>query len=198
MPLLWPALINNWPDVLIRSRLSWIAIADLFASPSLAISSLYRKKPDMSTSPAQNTASNAKTQKPVAAFFYGSFVRPEIMALADFHPTSIQVAKLSGFDITFDPHANIFRSDQHSICGILVYPSHEQLHRLYSRDGVGVFLPEAVVVGTEDHRFLPAICYMPPTRGNKPPDLVYIQHLVDAAREHKFPDWYVKRLQSFL
>lgn len=100
--------------------------------------------------------------KSIAAFFYGSFIRPEIMALGDFRPKTIQVAKLSGFDIAFDPHANVFRSAQHSICGILVHPTHEQLGRLYSRDGVGAFLPEAVLVETESNCFLPAICYMPP------------------------------------
>ena len=137
-------------------------------------------------------------QKTIAAFFYGSFIRPEIMALGDFRPTTIQVAKLNGFDIAFDPHANVFRSAQHSICGILVYPTHEQLRRLYSRDGVGVFLPEAVLVETESNNFLPAMCYMPPIRGNEPPDLEYIQNLIDAARVHGFPEWYVRRLQSFL
>jgi AIG2-like family len=136
--------------------------------------------------------------KTIAAFFYGSFIRPEIMALGDFQPKAIQVAKLNGFDITFDPHANVFCSAQHSICGILVYPTHEQLRSLYSRDGVGIFLPEAVLVETESSSFLPAMCYMPPNKGNKPPDLEYIQLLIDAARVHEFPDWYVQRLQNFL
>ncbi len=135
--------------------------------------------------------------KRVAAFFYGSFIRRDVMALAGFHPTSIEVAKLSGFDITFDPHANVFRSDQHAICGILVYPSHEELHKLYSRDGVGVFLPEAVLIETQDNRLLPAMCYMPPSRGNKPPDFEYVQRMIGAAREHNFPAWYLSHLERF-
>jgi hypothetical protein len=155
----------------------------------------------MPTDADQSNLLRQKTQnslKTIAAFFYGSFIRPEIMALGDFQPTNIQVAKLCGFDIAFDPHANVFRSAQHSICGILVYPTHAQLNKLYSRDGVGVFLPEAVLVEIEGNSILPAMCYMPPTRGTEPPDVTYIQLLIEAAKFHKFPAWYVSRLQSFL
>ncbi len=138
-----------------------------------------------------------QTQKRIAAFFYGSFIRRDVMALSDFHPETVEVAKLSGYDIAFDPHANIFRSGQHAVCGVLVYPSHEELNRLYSKDGVGVFLPEAVVVQTSDNRMLPAICYMPPGRNDKPADLVYVEHIIKAAKEHDFPKWYVSHLEKF-
>jgi hypothetical protein len=78
-----------------------------------------------------------------------------------------------------------------------VYPSHEELNKLYSRDGVGVFLPEAVVVETSDNRTLPAICYMPPWRKDDPVDLVYLGHIIRAASEHGFPKWYLNRLEEF-
>lgn len=136
-------------------------------------------------------------QKRIAAFFYGSFIRKEVMALAGFQPTRIEVAKLSGYDIAFDPHANIFRSDPHAVCGILVHPTHDELHRMYSRDGVGVFLPEAVIVETSDQGLQPAMCYMPPARGTQPPDAAYVERLLEAARQHGFPAWYLDRLQSF-
>ena len=136
-------------------------------------------------------------QKRIAVFFYGSFIRSKVMAVGGFRPHSIEVAKLSGYDIAFDPHANVFRSDQNAVCGILVYPSHEELGQLYSRDGVGVFLPEAVVVETSNNRLLPAMCYMPPRRGTEQPDPVYVERILEAARQHGFPSWYVNRLESF-
>jgi hypothetical protein len=71
------------------------------------------------------------------------------------------------------------------------------LNKLYSRDGVGVFLPEAVIVETSDKRMLPAICYMPPGRKDEPADLVYVEHIIKAAREHGFPKWYLSRLEEF-
>jgi hypothetical protein len=138
-----------------------------------------------------------QTQKRIAAFFYGSFIRRDVMALGGFRPESVEVVTLNGYDITFDPHANIFRSDGHTICGVLVYPSHEELSMLYSRDGVGVFLPEAVVVETSDYRILPAICYMPPGRKNEPADLPYVELIIKAARDHGFPKWYLCHLEKF-
>lgn len=83
------------------------------------------------------------------------------------------------------------------LLGVLVYPSHEELNNLYLRDGVGVFLPEAVVVETSDNRILPAICYMPPGRKNQPIDLPYVELIIKAAREHGFPKWYLARLEEF-
>jgi hypothetical protein len=139
---------------------------------------------------------NSPTEKRVAAFFYGSFMRRDVMALSGFHPATIEVAKLRGYDIDFDPHANVFRSDEHAICGILVHPSHQELNRMYSRDGVGTFLPEAVIVETSDKRQLPALCYMPPSRGTQPADQDYVGRIIEAAKEHGFPSWYVSRLES--
>ncbi len=136
------------------------------------------------------------TQKRIAAFFYGSFIRKDVMALGGFHPDRVEVAKLNGYDIAFDPHANVFRSNQHAVCGVLVYPSHQELNQLYSRDGVGVFLPEAVIVETSDNRWVPAMCYMPPVRGSDPADVIYVKRLIEAAKEHGFPTWYLNRLEE--
>lgn len=119
------------------------------------------------------------------------------MRQAGFSPEIIEIAKLSGYDICFDPHANIFRADQHSIFGILVYPTHEDFDKLYRREGVGVFLPEAVMVETKNNRFLPALCFMPPKRNETPPDLAYFDLIIKAGRHHGFPEWYLKRLGMF-
>jgi hypothetical protein len=148
-----------------------------------------------------NPSSCVETKSPhgkkrIATFFYGSFMRREVMTIAGFEPATIEVAKLRGYDIDFDPHANVFRSDEHSICGILVYPSHEELNKMYSRDGVGVFLPEAVIVETNDNRQLPAMCYMPPARGTQSADLAYLGRIIETAQGHQFPAWYLNRLES--
>ena len=76
-------------------------------------------------------------------------------------------------------------------------PTHQELDRLYSMDGVGVFLPEAVLVETQFGTLQPAMCYIPPSRGNKPADREYVGHLVTAAREYGFPEWYIARLENF-
>lgn len=140
-------------------------------------------------SPAPETA-----VKRIPVFFYGSFMRREVLARGGLHPATITVARLNGFDIACCPHACISPSDQHAIYGILVRATHQELERLYTADGVGTFLPEAVLVETGGGSVQPAMCYIPPARGSEPADPEYVGHLVDAARGHGFPDWYIARL----
>ena len=136
------------------------------------------------------------TAKRIRVFFYGSFMRREVLARGGFHPETIEVVRLSGYDIAFCPHAYIGRSDQHSIYGILVRATHEELDRLYSMSGVGAFLPEAVLVETLAGGLQAAMCYIPPLRGDKPADPEYVAHLIEAARGYGFPDWYIARLEA--
>lgn len=135
--------------------------------------------------------------KRVAVFFYGSFMRPEVMAKAGFEPGSVEVAQLNGYDICFDPHANVFASPMHSVYGIVVEISHAELDRMYGASGVGVFLPEAVLVVMPDGRWASVMCYMPPERRNNPIDQPYLARLIEAAKSRGLPTHYIARLQSY-
>jgi hypothetical protein len=137
-------------------------------------------------------------EKRVAVFFYGSFMRRDVMARGGYHPEHIEVVKLSGFDIKIDPHANIIRSDQHCIYGILVHATHQELNSLYAMDSVGVFLPEAVNVELQNGSLRAALCYIPPARISKPADVAYLERLITTTQEYEFPTWYVQKLQSLL
>jgi hypothetical protein len=137
-------------------------------------------------------------EKRIAVFFYGSFMRSDVMARGGFYPALIEVVKLSGFDIKIDPHANIVRSDQHCIYGILVHATHNELNSLYAMDGVGVFLPEAVNVELQNGSLQPALCYIPPARISKPADIAYLERLITTVQEYEFPTWYVQKLKNLL
>lgn len=132
----------------------------------------------------------------IAVFFYGSFMRREVLARGGLHPQTITVARLNGFDIACCPHAYLSPSDQHAIYGILVQATHQELDRLYTMDGVGIFLPQAVLVETGGGSVQPAMCYIPPARGAEAADPQYVGHLVDAARGYGFPHWYIARLDA--
>jgi hypothetical protein len=129
-------------------------------------------------------------EKPVAVFFYGSFMRRDVMARGGFHPAHIEVVKLSGFDIKIDPHANIVRSDQHCVYGILVNATHKELNSLYAMDGVGVELQNGSLQA--------ALCYIPPVRVSKPADIAYLERLITTAQEYEFPTWYVQKMKDML
>ncbi len=133
-------------------------------------------------------------------FFYGSYMNFDVLKEVDFIPEHWEVAKLHGFDIRIQPRANLFRSEQHSVCGIVATATHSELARLYAhaQDVLGeVYLPEAVLVETLEGKWLPALCYICPKMETRPAANDYLDRIVKPAREFGFPDWYVTRLESF-
>ena len=142
------------------------------------------------------TSEMVASEREVTAFFYGSFIRRDVQSNSGFYPDRVEVGRLSGFDIHVCPHAALSRSDKNCVYGIVVDITHRQLDALYSAPGVGVFLPEAVIIETRDRKVVPALCYIPPHRDDRPADRAYLAALVAAALDHGFPDWYIKRLEG--
>jgi hypothetical protein len=133
----------------------------------------------------------------ISVFFYGSFMRPDVLANSDVHPASFDIARLSGYDIALDPHANLYPHPFECVYGILIRASHAQLDRLYGTNGVGAFLPEAVLVTVNDARWLPALCFIPPSRNKQGPDPAYLERLIEAAHIRGLPPDYIARLEKF-
>jgi cation transport regulator ChaC len=133
-------------------------------------------------------------------FFYGSYMNLEVLKEVELIPGQIEVARLSGFDIAIRPLANLVRSDQHSVYGILATATHAELARLYAHahDVLGgTYLPEAVLTQTRAGAWQPALCYIAPAMAPAPAANDYVDRIVEPAREHGFPDWYVARLNGF-
>jgi hypothetical protein len=139
------------------------------------------------------------TEPKVWVFFYGSFLNPDVLRGAGLVPDRVEVARLGGFDIVIGPLANLVRSDQHSVYGILVRATHAELGRLYdyARDTLGgTYLPEAVLAETAG-AWRPALCYIAPQMEPGTPSNDYIDRIVIPARQHGFPAWYLDRLEAF-
>lgn len=133
----------------------------------------------------------------VSVFFYGSFINRQVLAEGGLVLEKAEVARLWGFDIRFQPLANLVRSDRSCVYGILCAATHAELGRLYGQSWVGTYLPEAVVVETDGGRLLPALCYIAPEREPAPAGGDYIDRITGPAREYSFPSWYVDRIESF-
>lgn len=136
----------------------------------------------------------------VWTFFYGSYINFNVLKEVNFVPERWEVARLHGFDIQIGPRANLVRSDQHSVHGIIATATHTELSRLYAhaKDVLGeVYLPEAVLVETLDGRWRPALCYICPVMEPRPATNDYLDRIVGPAREYGFPDGYIRRLESF-
>jgi hypothetical protein len=89
-------------------------------------------------------------QKSVWVFFYGSFIDLDVLKREDVVVEQFEVARLSGFDVEIKPLANLVRSKQHCVYGIVATTTHLELRGLYSQGWVSSYLPEAVLVETLD------------------------------------------------
>ncbi len=136
----------------------------------------------------------------VWTFFYGSYMNFDVLKGVNLTPVQWEVAKLNGFDIRIQPRANLIRSEEHCVYGIIATATHQELERLYAhaKNELGeLYLPEAVLVETRDGKWKPALCYICPFMEPKPADSAYVERIAKPAREFGFPEWYIKRIESF-
>lgn len=136
----------------------------------------------------------------VSVFFYGSYMNPDVLREVELVPVDWEVARLNGFDIAIRPRANLVRSQQHCVYGVVTTATHAQLTRLYAhaRDVLGeTYLPFPVCVETLDGKSRPALCYIAPVMEPKPVEPQYLERILQPAREFKLPAWYVARLEQF-
>jgi hypothetical protein len=139
-------------------------------------------------------------QPTVCTFFYGSFINLDVLQQVGLVPEQVEVARLHGFDIRIQPLANLVRSSERCVYGILATATHAELARLYdyAHDTLGGrYLPEAVLAETLDGRWRPAFCYIAPELRPAPAANDYIDRIVGPARQLGFPGWYVDRLERF-
>ena len=134
------------------------------------------------------------------AFFYGSYMNPEVLAEVELVLENAEVAQLDGFELVIAPLANLNRTEAHTVFGIVGQVSHAKLDELYShaRDVLGgIYLPEAVLVRTRSGRYLPALCWISPHLSPGPVDPDYVDRIASPAHEFGFPGWYVAHIESF-
>jgi hypothetical protein len=136
----------------------------------------------------------------VWVFFYGSYMNFAVLREVGYVPERWEAARLSGFDIVIRPRANLVRSAEHSVYGILATATHAELDRLYAHaQGVlgETYLPEAILAETIEGAWRPALCYLAPAMEPRPAATDYIDRIAGPAREYGFPEWYVRRIESF-
>jgi hypothetical protein len=80
------------------------------------------------------------SQPLIWTFFYGSFINFDVLKQSGFVHEEFEVARLNGYDIRIDPLANLIRSNQHCVYGIVVPGTHDELHRLYAQGWIGTYL----------------------------------------------------------
>jgi gamma-glutamyl AIG2-like cyclotransferase len=136
----------------------------------------------------------------VATFFYGSYMNPDVLREVEIDLRAPQVARLSGYELTIRPRANLTRSDRHVAWGVVAELDHRELERLYAHasDVLGeCYLPEAVLVEHEGGRFRPALCYLCHSMVPRPAETAYVERVAAPARALALPAWYIAHIESF-
>ena len=136
----------------------------------------------------------------VWTFWYGSYMNLDVLKKLGLVPERYDVARLPGFDLVIGPRANLVRSEQHCVYGIVAPASHAELASLYThaREALGeVYLPEPVLVETRGGAWRPALCYIAPEMKPGRPAADYVNLIATAAAAHDFPKWYVERIERF-
>jgi hypothetical protein len=118
----------------------------------------------------------------------------------DYVPENWEVARLAGFDIRIHPRANLVRSDQHSVYGILATGTHAELGPacmpMPKTCSVRHICPKPFAE-TRDGKCKPAMCYICPIMHPRAATNGYINRIVGPAREYGFPLWYIQCLETF-
>src|SRR5262245_27951093 len=133
-------------------------------------------------------------------FFYGSYMNRAVLRDVGLTPEAWEPASLPGFDIRIGPRANLVRSAEHTVHGVLATASHPELERLYShaRDVLGeTYLPGVVLAQTRDGVWRAALCYIAPAMAARRADPAYVDRILEGARELGLPASYLARLESF-
>ena len=136
----------------------------------------------------------------VWTFFYGSFIHLDVLKKVGVVPKEVEVATLDGFDIRIRPLANLVPSNEHRVYGVVATTTHAELSRLYdyaTNTLGGTYLPQAVLTGIGGGKCLPALCYIAGDLAEGPAAAEYVDLIIEAAKSHGFPGWYVDRLKRF-
>ncbi|MGL4611702.1 MAG: gamma-glutamylcyclotransferase family protein [Trueperaceae bacterium] len=141
------------------------------------------------------------TDTKIWVFFYGSYINFNVLKEVDLVPEAWEVACLAGFDIQIAPRANLIRSAEHTVYGILATATHRELERLYIEHAHGklgeIYLPEAVLVQSLDGKFRVAMTYICHEMEPRPAEDAYVERIAKPAREFGFPAWYIAKLEAF-
>jgi cation transport regulator ChaC len=117
-------------------------------------------------------------------------------------------AQLQGYRVEFNKRgrdgtgkANIVPDEASTVWGVVYECSPNELEKLDRYEGVdsGHYVRKAVVVQLENGEQIDAITYVAGERfigDSLRPSPEYLQTILDGAREHGLPDWYIERLQE--
>lgn len=137
----------------------------------------------------------------VDTFFYGSYINFSVLREAGIEERHYEPARLPGYQLVIEPLANLVHDSGSQAFGILTSLSHRELEDLYTGHALkklgGLYLPEAVLVFTNDNAMHPALTYISHDMEAAKADSDYVGRIFQPAREYGFPPEYLEHIESF-
>ncbi len=130
-------------------------------------------------------------------FFYGSFMNPEVLREAGWSNPDAQACVLEGWDIQFQPTANIFPRPDHQVWGAVVTAPCDLLRALYdpaSSQLDQIYAPIEIEVERANGEVEPVLTYVADLRAAEPADLSYVMKIIEPGRQYRFPRLDLERL----
>jgi cation transport regulator ChaC len=121
-------------------------------------------------------------------FFYGSFMDPGILMERGVNIKQFVVSKLNGFQLRFQPLANLIKFEQDSVHGLAYYLPNEEIRMLYEKpiDGVHYYPIPVEILDAEDQKIL-ALCYITKPMPKQKPTDAYLQIISKIYKLYEFP-----------
>jgi hypothetical protein len=138
----------------------------------------------------------------VSVFFYGTFMKPAILAEYGIIAKDVSPARVAGFELYIRPRVNLVPSEGANVYGAIACVTHEDLEKIYSdlekRFGLK-YLPEAVLAETLVGKLTvkPALCYIASQMTPGPAAPEYVKELAECVRALNFPESYALHIESF-
>lgn len=131
----------------------------------------------------------------VPAFFYGSYMDPDVLRRFGARPGHAVPALLRGWRITFTPHANLVPDARATVHGFLFHLPHDELERLYGPAGfVTTYKPVPIAVDSSDGAVV-AMTYVE-LADEQAPDGAYLESFLGICGRLGLPDDYVREIRS--
>ena len=131
----------------------------------------------------------------IDVFFYGSFMSLDVLRGRGFVPATWRTAVVVGYKLVFRPYATLDRAPGEVVYGIICSATHDELRALYAAESwLSGYEPEAVLVHANGDAVSSALCFVAHGAGDTSPSADYIRRIADAARQHRFPEWYIQQI----
>ena len=125
----------------------------------------------------------------VDVFFYGLYMDETILKSKNVNPRNQRKGVVRGFKLRIGKMATLLRNNNGEAHGLIYSLTHSEIDLLYKGSGLTDYVPEALLVETDDNKTIPALCcnlLTPPRSGEQ--NREYHEKLIQCMNRYNLPN----------